>query len=62
MRPKIRPHFTFQIVNTAVSFIKDKSSGVIHRCPHECPLHNIVKDIVYMQAQKGRAGISGILL
>ena len=31
-----------------VSFIKDTY-------PHKCPLHYIVKDILYVQAQKGRA-------
>ena len=31
---------------------------LIHTYPPHCPLRFIVKDILYMQAQKGRAGIS----
>ena len=42
--------------------IKDIVSRVIHSYPHACPLHTIVKDIVYMQAQRGRAGITRIPL
>ena len=44
-----------------VSFIKDTSekfSPVMHRY---CPLHFLLKDILYVQAQKGQADHSDLL-
>ncbi len=41
-----------------MSFIKDIAYIVINSYPQVCPLHKVIKDILYMQAQQGRAGIS----
>jgi hypothetical protein len=44
-----------------MSFIKDILFYDMHSYAQACPLHTIVKDIVYMQAQRGRAEVSGVL-
>jgi len=53
---------TLKNFNHSLNFIKDITARVINSYPPLCPLHLIVKDIVYMQAQKGRAGITGFPL
>jgi hypothetical protein len=52
-----------KIINTRFSNLSKREScfckgQVIHSYPLTCPLRNIVKDILYMQAQKGRAATS----
>ena len=40
---------------SVVSFIKDTNFFLIPTYAHCCPLHCLIKDILYVQAQRGRA-------
>ena len=44
-----------------MSFIKDIVKKVINSYAHDCPLQLYIKDILYTQAQKGRAHTLNIL-